>query len=82
MAFKSSTDEFSPRLTLHPQAGLWLQQSETLSGIVGICAIVVLHGFRELEPFHFKVLASAVIAAMFTPLASVAIRYWWSPSVV
>ena len=78
MAFKTSTDEFTPQLTLHPLAGRWLQQAETLSGIVGICAIVVLNGFRELEPLHFKVLASAVFAAMFTPLVSVAIRHLWS----
>ena len=78
MAFKTSTDKFTPQLTLHPLAGSWLQQAETLSGIVGLCAIVVRHGFRELEPFHFKVLASAVFAAMCTPLASVGIRYLWS----
>lgn len=78
MSFKISTDEFTPQLTLHPQIGRWLQQAEALSGIVGICAIVVLHGFRELESHHFKVLASAVFAAMFTPLVSIAIRYSWS----
>lgn len=78
MSSKHTPTEFTPQLTLHPHAGHWLQQAEMLSGIVGIGAIMVLHGFRELGALHFKVLASAVFAAMFTPLTSVALRYWWS----
>jgi trk system potassium uptake protein len=78
MSLNRNSNEFTPQLTLHPSAGRWLRMSEALSGLVGICAIVIIRGFRELEPSHLKLLAAAIFAAMLTPLVSVMIRYVWS----
>lgn len=68
----------SQRQTLHPLAELWLQQVDTLGGVAGVLAVVLIHGFRDPHQAVVRVLASALLAANLAPLVSLGLRYFWS----
>ncbi len=77
-AARNSNDELPPQVTLHPLAELLFQQVDTLGGIAGVIAVIVIHGFRDLDPTVVRVLASAVLAANLAPLLGLGLRYVWS----
>ena len=74
---RNSHDEVAPQ-TLHPLAELWLQQVDTLGGVAGVIAVILVHGFRDLEPNVIRLLTSALLAANLAPLVSLGFRYVWS----
>ena len=74
---KTQSDELT-QLTLHPLAGLWLRQLDTLGGVIGIIAVVMIHGFRDQHQTVVRVLALAILAANLIPLASLGLQYFWS----
>lgn len=78
MSLHHAADEFSPSTTLHPVVADWLQRSESVSGFIGLSAIVMLHGFHVMEPHVGSLLAASILIALFLPLASVITRYTWS----
>jgi trk system potassium uptake protein TrkH len=65
-------------MTLHPLAEMWLHQLETIGGVAGIVAVVVLHGFRDPDQMVMRVVASAILAANLAPMVSLGFRYVWS----
>jgi trk system potassium uptake protein TrkH len=70
-------DEYNSQ-TLHPLAELWLQQFETLGGVAGVIAVILIHGFRDPNITMERILAAAVIAANLTAIVSLGFRYVWS----
>ena len=75
---RNSNEELVHVVTLHPLAELFLQQIDTLGGVAGVIAVVLIHGFRDHHPTVVRVLAAGVLAANVAPLASLGFRYVWS----
>ena len=75
---KRPNDDFASNETLHPLLELWLQYVDTLGGVAGVISVVLIHGFRELEPTVVRLLTSALLAANLAPLISLGLRYFWS----
>jgi len=75
---KKPSEELAPQVTLHPLAELFLQQVDTVGGVAGIIAVILIHGFRDMEPTVVRILASAILAANLAPLVSLGLRYAWS----
>lgn len=73
-----SNGDFAPQMTLHPLAEMWLHQVETIGGVAGTVAVVVLNGFRDPDQTVMRVVASAILAANLAPMVSLAFRYVWS----
>lgn len=71
-------DDLATQLTLHPLAELRLCQFDTLSGLAGIIAVIVIHGFHDPDVAIVRVAASAVLAANLSVLTSLGLRYAWS----
>ena len=51
---------------------------DTLGGVAGVIAVILVHGFRDLEPNVLRLLMSALLAANLAPLVSLGLRYAWS----
>jgi trk system potassium uptake protein TrkH len=77
-AAKNSPDDMAALQTLHPMAGLFLQQLDTLGGVTGVIAVIVIHGFRDHHPTVVRLLASTILAANLAPVVSLGLRYAWS----
>ena len=56
---KNSHEELTVQVTLHPLLELWLQQIDILSGVAGVIAVILIHGFRNQDPVMIRILAAA-----------------------
>ena len=75
---RNSHEGMAVRVTLHPVLELWLQQVDTVGGVAGVIAVVLIHGFRDQDDATIRLLASAILAANLAPMVSLAFRYVWS----
>ncbi len=75
---RNSHEELSVQVTLHPLLELWLQQIDILSGVAGVIAVILIHGFRNQEPVSVRIMAAAILAANLAPMISLGFRYFWS----
>ena len=75
---KTSHEELTVQVTLHPLLELWLQQIDILSGVAGVIAVILIHGFRNQDPVMIRILAAAILAANLAPMISLGLRYFWS----